>query len=229
MNFAETIPLRDMPIDDGVDEKSRFAASTEDGVAEKNAKAIRLIAPNVTPDCDGALDLRNHGIAPDVLPRRRSSSRREQCRQPGAVRLPGRSAGHERRRRSEPLCAGGEPRASHLQQERHAADPAVKFSTHLRAARHSREPARRWRSDRALRPDGGSLAALAILVSDRRHDAAVPSVDRDLENVGPAGAYYIYDFIVSDGNNEFNDYPHFGVWPDGYYMSNEPMAERRFV
>jgi hypothetical protein len=33
----------------------------------------------------------------------------------------------------------------------------------------------------------------------------------------PTGAWYRYDFLVS--TTKLNDYPHFGVWPDGYYMS----------
>jgi hypothetical protein len=33
----------------------------------------------------------------------------------------------------------------------------------------------------------------------------------------PTGAYYRYAFRYSD--EVFNDYPHFGVWPDAYYMS----------
>jgi uncharacterized repeat protein (TIGR01451 family) len=33
----------------------------------------------------------------------------------------------------------------------------------------------------------------------------------------PTGAYFLYDFHYS--NTLFNDYPHFGVWPDAYYMS----------
>ncbi|MBC7930729.1 MAG: proprotein convertase P-domain-containing protein [Rubrivivax sp.] len=32
------------------------------------------------------------------------------------------------------------------------------------------------------------------------------------------GAYFTYEFVMP--NNKFNDYPHFGVWPDGYYLSN---------
>jgi hypothetical protein len=32
----------------------------------------------------------------------------------------------------------------------------------------------------------------------------------------PTGAYYVYDFITA--GNELPDYPHFGVWPDAYYM-----------
>ena len=33
----------------------------------------------------------------------------------------------------------------------------------------------------------------------------------------PTGAYYVYDFEFS--STHFNDYPKFGVWHDGYYMS----------
>jgi hypothetical protein len=33
----------------------------------------------------------------------------------------------------------------------------------------------------------------------------------------PTGAYYLYEFDQSA--DTFNDYPHLGVWPDGYYMS----------
>jgi subtilisin-like proprotein convertase family protein len=33
----------------------------------------------------------------------------------------------------------------------------------------------------------------------------------------PTGAWYQYDFQFP--GNEFPDYPHFGVWPDGYYMT----------
>lgn len=34
----------------------------------------------------------------------------------------------------------------------------------------------------------------------------------------PAGAYFVYDFVMP--NNYANDYPHFGVWPDAYYMTD---------
>jgi hypothetical protein len=33
----------------------------------------------------------------------------------------------------------------------------------------------------------------------------------------PTGAWYRYDFLYS--NTKMNDYPKFGVWPDGYYMT----------
>ncbi len=34
----------------------------------------------------------------------------------------------------------------------------------------------------------------------------------------PTGAYYAYEFVNPDSN--FHDYPHYGVWPDGYYMTD---------
>jgi len=33
----------------------------------------------------------------------------------------------------------------------------------------------------------------------------------------PTGAYFLYDFLMPSGR--FTDYPHLGVWPDGYYMT----------
>ena len=37
----------------------------------------------------------------------------------------------------------------------------------------------------------------------------------------PTGAFYLYDFVMP---NKVNDYPHFGVWPDGYYMSDNQFT-----
>jgi hypothetical protein len=33
----------------------------------------------------------------------------------------------------------------------------------------------------------------------------------------PTGAYWVYDFLCP--GNKMNDYPHFGVWPEAYYMT----------
>lgn len=33
----------------------------------------------------------------------------------------------------------------------------------------------------------------------------------------PTGSYYAYDFVMP--NIKFFDYPHYGVWPDGYYLT----------
>ncbi len=39
----------------------------------------------------------------------------------------------------------------------------------------------------------------------------------------PTGDYWLYDFMMP--NNKFNDYPHFGIWPDGYYMSDNQFNQ----
>lgn len=33
----------------------------------------------------------------------------------------------------------------------------------------------------------------------------------------PAAGWYVYDYVYRDGTTYFNDYPHFGVWPDATY------------
>ncbi len=38
----------------------------------------------------------------------------------------------------------------------------------------------------------------------------------------PLGPYWLYDFVVSPG--AFNDYPKWGVWPDGYYGSHNEFV-----
>jgi hypothetical protein len=38
----------------------------------------------------------------------------------------------------------------------------------------------------------------------------------------PTGAYFRYDFVMP--NNLVNDYPKFGVWPDGYYMTDNQFV-----
>ncbi|MGA7733758.1 MAG: S-layer homology domain-containing protein [Chloroflexia bacterium] len=42
------------------------------------------------------------------------------------------------------------------------------------------------------------------------------------------GAYYVYDFIVSPTTTAFEDYPHFGVWPDAYYMTTNEFGGPNF-
>lgn len=42
----------------------------------------------------------------------------------------------------------------------------------------------------------------------------------------PTGAYYVYDFLMP--NDNFNDYPKFGVWPDGYYMTDNQFGPTSF-
>jgi len=43
----------------------------------------------------------------------------------------------------------------------------------------------------------------------------------------PSGAYYRYEFKISD--TKLNDYPKFGVWPTGYFMSVNQFAGNTFA
>ena len=66
--------------------------------------------------------------------------------------------------------------------------------------------ANRWFLSQPARPDGGPYYQ-CIAVS---------------KSPDPLGQYWLYDFRLSD--TLLNDYPHFGVWPDGYYMSINQFA-----
>src|SRR5262249_35633905 len=38
----------------------------------------------------------------------------------------------------------------------------------------------------------------------------------------PTGTFFLYDFLMPP---VINDYPHFGVWPDGYYMTDHQFNQ----
>ncbi|KXK01441.1 MAG: hypothetical protein UZ17_ACD001001664 [Acidobacteria bacterium OLB17] len=42
----------------------------------------------------------------------------------------------------------------------------------------------------------------------------------------PTGKYYLWEFVMP--NNRINDFAKFGVWPDGYYMSDEEFTGSDF-
>lgn len=43
----------------------------------------------------------------------------------------------------------------------------------------------------------------------------------------PAGSYFLYEFVMP--NVKVNDFPKFGVWPDGYYMSTDEFLGSDYV
>jgi hypothetical protein len=49
------------------------------------------------------------------------------------------------------------------------------------------------------------------------------------QTADPTGVYYTYSFVVSSDPNAFNDYPKFGVWPDGYYMGANEAGFTAYV
>ena len=58
--------------------------------------------------------------------------------------------------------------------------------------------------------------------SAREHQLIAVSTTGD-----PTGTYFVYDFILP--NDKFNDYPHFGAWPDAYYMTNNQFQDNSFA
>ncbi|HEX6475126.1 MAG TPA: carboxypeptidase regulatory-like domain-containing protein, partial [Candidatus Limnocylindria bacterium] len=61
----------------------------------------------------------------------------------------------------------------------------------------------------------------ALFAADGHHQCIAISVDGD-----PTGSWYQYDFLISA--TKINDYPHFGVWPDAYYMTINQFDENTF-
>jgi hypothetical protein len=44
------------------------------------------------------------------------------------------------------------------------------------------------------------------------------------------GPYWVYDFMLNPAVPEkFQDYPHFGLWPDGYYMSTHQFDPNNYI
>jgi hypothetical protein len=56
------------------------------------------------------------------------------------------------------------------------------------------------------------ISQFALGFPDNFHQCVAVSTSAD-----PTGTWYLYDFKTS--SSLMNDYPHFGVWPDGYYMT----------
>lgn len=46
------------------------------------------------------------------------------------------------------------------------------------------------------------------------------------QTADPTGAWFVYDFVMPGA--KLNDYPHFGVWPDAYYMTDNQFLAPAF-
>ncbi|MEO5948010.1 MAG: hypothetical protein ABIP79_14425, partial [Chitinophagaceae bacterium] len=62
------------------------------------------------------------------------------------------------------------------------------------------------------------ISQFVTLANPNNHQVIAVSKTSD-----PTGAYYLYDFAMP--NNKFNDYPKFGMWPDGYYMTDNQFNQ----
>ena len=69
-----------------------------------------------------------------------------------------------------------------------------------------------WQADRWL------ISQFCTATNPNNHQLIAISKTGD-----PTGAYWLYDFMMP--NIKFNDYPHFGAWPDAYYMSDNQFDQ----
>ncbi|HEX7997150.1 MAG TPA: FG-GAP-like repeat-containing protein [Pyrinomonadaceae bacterium] len=230
VGFAESAPLRDLPDAPATQPRKKTAnqiEKTEREVNEKNSRAIRKINPDYKPEPDGALNFFVDGDAkmdaaeaPAVLPT------------PSVV-FDGNSNADNASLfgfRLSPPDTEGDVGPNHYVQVINLTIrifdkvgtpliPAKKFSTIFTAL-----------GAPCGAEDGGDPIALYDPMADRWMlsqfcfpfgDTTPPFFETIAvsKTPDPTGAYYLYNFDVSAGNNEFPDYPHLGVWPDGYYMT----------
>ncbi|HKP12531.1 MAG TPA: HYR domain-containing protein [Blastocatellia bacterium] len=69
-----------------------------------------------------------------------------------------------------------------------------------------------WQADRWM------ISQFCTVANPNNHQLIAISKTPD-----PTGQYYLYDFMMP--NIKFNDYPHFGAWPDAYYMSDNQFDQ----
>ena len=69
--------------------------------------------------------------------------------------------------------------------------------------------------------DRWMVSQFALFGSDGNHQCIAISTTNDA-----TGSWYRYDFLVSA--TKINDYPHFGVWPDAYYMTTNQFDAATF-
>lgn len=234
--FAKSPALRDMPADAPPTAEMAKKMGIELGeeleeheVGEKNREAIRNIDTSVKPDLDGALQIfkpsRNRN-APQVLPTPSlvfdGNSNQDNANLFGF--------------RLSPPDTEGDVGPNHYVQVINLTIrifdkagtpliPARKFSSIFTAL-----------GAPCGAEDGGDPIALYDPMADRwlLSQFCFPFADPGpyFETIAisqtpdPTGAYYLYNFQVSGPpSNEFPDYPHFGVWPDGYYMTTNQFAQ----
>jgi subtilisin-like proprotein convertase family protein len=226
--FAVSPPLRELAekaatADYQEPRSIKFRGEEEREINGRNREQIRTINPNVVPDRDGAL--RESPTAPQVLPT------------PSLV-IDGNSNADNATLfgfRLSPPDTEGDVGPNHYVQVINltlrifnktgtSLLGPVKFSTIFTPL-----------GPPCAAQDDGDPIALYDPMADRwlLSQFCLPNPDPGpyfqeiaISQTGdPTGAYNLYAFDVSTGNQEFNDYPHFGVWPDAYYMSTNQFFQ----
>ncbi len=216
VEFAESVPVRDLAPPQRSVSNSKNGPPEVEGreINEKNTEEVRQWAPGAKPSVDGALQPERPANAPSVLPT-------------PSLTFEGIDASNEGNSVAPPDTNGDVGPNHYVQTVNNrvgiwdkAGNMLVPFFTQS-----------------SLFASLGGLAATVdrgdpIVLYDRIADrwlisqfaftsSTVPPYHEAIaisKNGDPTGAYYLYDFVLP--GNEFPDYPHFGVWPDGYYMNS---------
>ena len=245
--FGESMPVRDLPrvafdasniniipIDiEELREKRQAGKNVselgagEDGdeINKRNKEAIRVVDPNAVPSADGALSKDNkfsqlRRLSPEVLPT-------------PSVNFAGLSIADTAGVGQSflPPDTNGEVGPNHFVQTVNSAfriwdkagnplTPTTRLGTLF-----STLP-----GPCASTNDGDPVVlydqlADRWLISEFCWSTAVPNhqLIAISKTADPTGAYFLYDFVMP--NDKFNDYPKFGIWPDGYYMSDNQFNQ----
>jgi uncharacterized repeat protein (TIGR01451 family) len=209
VNFAESIPIRDLP----VETTQRLLG--ENDYERPNKELPKSVNATETGDADGAIGpLAVAGPAPGPLSSFDGVSNQDNFNSFGF--------------RLSPPDTDGEIGPDHFVQYVN-----LLFRVYSRTGTPLTGPVRLSTlfaplGGQCAEPDNGDPIALYDQLADRwilsqfafagsgteppYHECIAVSKTSD-----PTGAYYLYDFMVP--TVQFNDYPKLGVWPDGYYMT----------
>jgi hypothetical protein len=212
--FAESVPVRNLPPANRSVSNSKNGPPEVEGheVNEKNTEEVRQWAPGMNGSFDGALQSVNP-TKPTALPA-------------PSLTFEGIDASNEGNSVAPP-DTNGDVGPNHFVQTVNNRVGIYNKSGVLQVPLFTQSSLFAPLGGLAATVDRGDPVVLYDRMADRwlisqfaftatnappYHEAIAISKTGD-----PTGAYYLYDFVLP--GNEFPDYPKFGVWPDGYYMT----------
>jgi hypothetical protein len=217
VEFAESVPVRNLPPATRMVSNSKFGPPEVEGheINEKNSEEVRQWAPGAKGSVDGALHAGRpaNATAPSALPT-------------PSLTFEGIDAADEGNSVAPP-DTNGDVGPNHYVQTVNNRVGIWDKNGNLLVPFFTQSSLFAPLGGLAATVDRGDPVVLYDRMADRwmisqfaftgqttppYHEAIAISKTGD-----PTGAYYLYDFVLP--GNEFPDYPHFGVWPDGYYMN----------